>query len=338
MRIGIVGNNLYGQIFTRAVEATGRAQVVAMCPEFDEALEPFVIQHDLKPYPDLHRMLEAEKLDAVMLASVTAHHAASAQAAFQAGAHVLVDRPIATNLEACDRMIAAAQAAGRILMVGHVLQFWPEYVEAREMIQRGDLGKPVVVTASRVSGLLNPAWRARLLNPAYGLGGLEAHAHDVDFLIGLLGRPQAVSAQGTLTAEGAWAQIHTLLHFASGCHAAVEADYSVPLSFPLSMYLRVVGEDGTLVFTFRGALAARDTARRALLLVKPGAGPVKVEVPLDDAYGRMVGHFIDCIQQGKPPERCTAIQGRLALEVLLAVSQSAAARQAGAPVVTGAKG
>ncbi len=323
MRFGVVGNHLYGQIFARSIEATGRARAVAMCPEFSESLEPFASEHHLKAYPDLNSMLSGERLDGVMVASVTAHHESDVVACLKAGAHVLVDRPMAMTVDSCDRMIAAARSAGRILRVGYVLRFWSEYVAIREMIQRGDLGKPIFVTASRVSGVLNPAWQTRLLNPANGLGGLEAHAHDIDLLIGLFGEPQVIAAQGTFTQAGSCAQVHCLLRFANGCQAAVEADYRVPLNFPLSMYLRVVGEAGAAVFAFRGALAARETARRHLTFFKNGSEPVDVQVPTSDAYANMVSAFIDGIATGQPPIVDSVQQSRLSIHTLHAILQAA---------------
>lgn len=327
MRIGIVGNHLYGQLFTRSIETTGRAQAVAMCPEFSENLEPFATEHHLKPYPDLNSMLRAEKLDGVMVASVTANHESDVIACLSAGAHVLVDRPMAMTVQSCDRMITAARSAERTLMVGYVLQFWPEYVLIREMIQRGDLGKPLIVTASRVSGVLNPSWQARLLNPDYGLGGLEAHAHDIDLLISLFGDPQVIMAHGTFTENGSCAQVHSLLRFTDGCRAGVEADYRVPLNFPLSMYIRVVGEAAAAVFTFRGALAARDTARRRLTFFKNGTDPVDVSVPITDAYANMANYFLDCIAKGQEPQQGSALQARQSVLALLAILQSVKGEQ-----------
>ena len=51
MRIGIVGNNLYGQVFTRAVEAYPHATATAICPELGKSLEPFAADHNLKRTP-----------------------------------------------------------------------------------------------------------------------------------------------------------------------------------------------------------------------------------------------------------------------------------------------
>jgi predicted dehydrogenase len=325
-RIGIVGNNLYGQVFARAVAAAGRAHAVAICPELGESPEPLATEQQLKPYPTLQAMLEGESLDAVLLASVTAHHEADTLAALAAGVHVLMDRPVALSLEACDRMAARARSTRRVVMVGHVLQFWPEYVAVRERVQRGELGDITAVTASRVSGLLNPDWRARLLNPAYGFGGLEAHVHDIDLLNTLLGEPETVWAQGSQTPAGGWQRVQTSLGYPNGCKAAAEADYSVPLNFPLMMYLRVVGQEGTLVYTFRGALSASETARRRLMLYKPDAAPAPVEVTVTDAYVGMINHFLDGVQRGTPLKWGTLQQAKSALRVLLTIEQAARAK------------
>jgi predicted dehydrogenase len=174
---------------------------------------------------------------------------------------------------------------------------------------------------------LNPGWQQRLLNPAYGLGCLEAHIHDMDFINSVLGKPVRVSAQGRQTSQGAWVQVHSLLEYANGVNVGAEADYNVPLNFPLTMYLRVVGELGTLVFTFRGALAASQTARRSLILIKKGADPVELQVPITDAYGGMLAHFLDCATTYSQPQWGSPLQGRQALEILLAVSKSAACRE-----------
>ncbi len=328
MRVAIVGNNLYGQIFTRAAAATPGVEVVALCPEQGEALEPLAGQYGLKPYGSLRELLDAERPDAVLIASVTAHHEADALAAFEAGAHVLVDRPIAPTVDAADRMIDAARAARRLLLVGHVLRFWPEYVAARGILERGELGPPRVVTASRVSGLLNPAWAGRLLHPTDGLGALEAHTHDIDLLTGWFGVPTITAAQGTATAQGAPWQVHSLLRFTNGCVAGVEGDYSVPFNYPLSMYLRVVGEQGALQFVFQGALSARATARRSLTLIRNGVEPALVDVPQSDAYAALMGHFVDCIRSGAPPQHATAEQAREALAALLRIREAAFGAQA----------
>jgi predicted dehydrogenase len=332
--IGIVGNNLYGQTFAHAAATIEGAKVIALCPELSESLEPFATLMDLHPYPDLATMLAVEKPDAVLLACVSANHERDAMLALEAGAHVLVDRPMAMTKIACDRMLATANGVHRVLMVAHVLQFWPEYVTIREMIKRGSIGEPRVVTASRVSGLLDPSWRARVLNPLYGLGVLEAHIHDIEYITGLFGQPIWISAEGSRMADGTWVQMYTLLRFNGGCHSAIEADYSVPCGYPLTMYLRVVGEKGSLLFNFSGALSARDKARRSLTLFTEDAPPRHVDVPMNDAYQGMIMHFINCAQQGRQPKWGSARKARASLGILSAITDDAVAHQTrrGSPI------
>jgi UDP-N-acetylglucosamine 3-dehydrogenase len=323
MRVGIVGNNLYGQIFYRAFHGLENVEIVAMCPELGEQLEPFSTEHGIETYKDFHTMLEAVSLDIVILASVTSLHSIQAISAMVAGAHVLVDRPMALSLSECDQMIEQAQKSGKRLMIGHVLQYWPEYVVIREMVLNGELGRIHTGTGWRISGALNPAWQKRLLDPHNGLGCLEAHFHDIDFLNYLFGKPESVVAQGRKTSDGAWSQVHSQLRYQNGLRIAMEANYNVPRNYPLSMHLRMDGEKGTIVFNFQGALAAQSSAQRTLIQFANDSEPFVHNIESYDAYRSMTNHFLESISSGDPPPFGTPVQSRDALQVLHAISESA---------------
>ena len=79
-------------------------------------------------------------MEAVSITLPTFLHPEYTLAALAAGKHVLVEKPMALTVEACDTMIEAAQRADRILMVAHVLRFWPEYQALVELVQVGELG------------------------------------------------------------------------------------------------------------------------------------------------------------------------------------------------------
>jgi predicted dehydrogenase len=163
----------------------------------------------------------------------------------------------------------------------------------------------------------------RLTNPNYGLAGLEAHIHDVDILNTFVGKPESVFAQGTRNQNGAWIQVQSNISYVNHLPAALEANYSVPRNFPLSMYLKLVGEGATLVYTFQGALAAQKTAQRSLYLFRNGVEPQEITVTIQDSYLEMVKHFIACIKYNQQPEWGNANQARQALEVVLAIARSA---------------
>ena len=78
-------------------------------------------------YPSFEALLDDPTVDAVDICLPNDLHREFAVRALQAGKHVLCEKPIALTLEDADAMIAAARRAGRFLMIGHVLRFWPEY-------------------------------------------------------------------------------------------------------------------------------------------------------------------------------------------------------------------
>jgi UDP-N-acetylglucosamine 3-dehydrogenase len=323
MRIGIVGNNLYGQVYFRALQNFPAVEIVGMCPELDESLEPFTSQQGIPPYSSFHSMLNEARMDAVILASITSAHYSQAMQSMAAGAHVLIDRPMARSISECDQLIEQADRTRRRLMVGHVLQFWPEYVTMRNLIVTQTLGIVSTATGWRISGTLNPAWQNRLLNADYGLGCLEAHIHDIEFFTFLFGKPGSVFAQGSKTRDGAWAQIHSLLRYPNRLQVALEANYKVPLNYPLSMHTRIDGSKGTAVFNFQGALATQGSAQRSLMLFIKGQDPEIVHVEVLDAYRGLVEHFLDCVTTNQNPVYGSPIHSRGALEVILALSRSA---------------
>lgn len=208
-------------------------------------------------------------------------------------------------------------------MVGHVLQFWPEYVTLRNLIVGQTLGILSTATGWRISGTLNPAWQSRLLSAEHGLGCLEAHYHDIEFFTFLFGKPSSVYAQGVKTDAGALAQIHSLLRYPNGLQVALEANYNVPLNYPLNMHTRFDGNQGTAVFNFQGALATQGSAQRSLMLFIKDRDPEMVQVEILDAYRGLVEHFLECINTNQNPVYGNPIHSREALEVVLALSRSA---------------
>ena len=318
MRFGVVGNNLYGQMFTRGVNAIKDCQVVAICPDIEEDIDPMAVEYSLNKYQDLQSMLQSEELDVVLLASVTSHHTQQIITALDKGLHVIVDRPVTFSVSECEQVIKRSKETGKLVSVAQILNYWPEYVKIREMIGSGALGTITNVTTSRVSGLINSNWSQRLLNPKWGFGGLEALIHDIDFLNGLWGVPDVIAAQGSFSTEGGYQQVHALLNYHE-ILADVEADYGVSYNYPLTMYFRAVGSAGTLQFEFRGALAKQGSSKRSLTFFPKGSEPNVIEIPLYDAFPSLVANFTDCIKNNKTPEWGNILQAKVNLETLVKI-------------------
>ncbi len=321
MRFGIVGNNLYGQIFTREISTVKDCKVVAICSDLDENLDSLANEFFLKKYKNFQTMLQTETMDVVFLASVTQHHACQVMSALKHGLHVVVDRPMTFTVPECEQVIKCSEETGKLVIVAQVLNFWPEYVKIREMISAGALGTITNVTTSRVSGLINPNWAHRLLNPEYGFGDLEALVHDIDFLNGLWGESKLIKVHGNYSRENGFLQVHALLNY-NGLHAGIESDYGVPYNYPLTMYFRAVGTEGTLQFIFRGALTKQAKSSRLLTFFQQGSEPQTIAVPVYDAFQSLATYFIACISLNKTPEWGNMYQAKSNLETLVKIADS----------------
>ena len=109
----------------------GRAQ--GLCQQYTSG--------SAKAYTDYKQMLGDPGIDAVVVAGPNSLHAQQAMEAFQAGKHVLVEKPMATTREDARAMINAAKKAGKFLMVGQNQRLMPPHVRAKQILQTGRLGK-----------------------------------------------------------------------------------------------------------------------------------------------------------------------------------------------------
>ncbi|HEX5621791.1 MAG TPA: Gfo/Idh/MocA family oxidoreductase, partial [Solirubrobacteraceae bacterium] len=193
---------------------------------------------------DWEEVVAAPDIDAVDICLPTPLHTPVALRALAAGKHVLLEKPIALSLDDADAIGAAADAAGRVLMVGHVLRYFPEILELRRRLDTGELGRPLSATALRLSA--PPDWNQWMLDPAKSGGVLvDMMIHDFDIVAALLGPARRVRAS---TAAGG-KHFEVLLDHDGG-PSAVEGSHAMPPSYPFTAGLRVLCERGVLEHRF----------------------------------------------------------------------------------------
>src|SRR5206468_4378835 len=119
--------------------------------------------------------------------------------ALQAGKHVLVEKAIALQPADADAMVAAAHKAGKLLMVAHVLPFFPEFAYAAEVVRDGRYGKLLGAHFKRV--IARPDWSADIADAARTGGpAVDLHIHDTHFIGLVCGVPSAVFSTGVVEA------------------------------------------------------------------------------------------------------------------------------------------
>ncbi|MCS7459318.1 Gfo/Idh/MocA family oxidoreductase [Paenibacillus doosanensis] len=123
-------------------------ELVAFCDVIMERAEHYAGQYGAKAYTDYNEMLKAEKPDAVSVCTPNVLHAPVAIAAVNAGAHVLVEKPMATTEAEGLAMIEAARKNGVYLMVGHNQRLMPPHVKAKQLLESGKMGKVLTFRTS----------------------------------------------------------------------------------------------------------------------------------------------------------------------------------------------
>ena len=151
-------------------------------------------------YQDLDELLADPEIDLIDNCLPPHLHAELTIRALRAGKHVFVEKPMALTTSDCKRMVAAAQKAGRQVLVGHVLPFFPEYQRAGKLIDSGKYGKLIGGSFLRV--ISDPLWLPDFYDPDRVGGPLvDLHVHDAHLIRMLFGMPVSLSSYGRMRGD-----------------------------------------------------------------------------------------------------------------------------------------
>src|SRR5262245_20549297 len=141
LRIGVAGLGYWGPNLARNFAAVEGCEVAWLCDERPEALEQFGAAHPgAQRAASIEALLADDELDAVVLATPVPTHAELAVRTLEAGKHCFVEKPLAQSVADAERAVAAAEAAGRVLMVDHLLEYHPGIAKLKEIADGGELG------------------------------------------------------------------------------------------------------------------------------------------------------------------------------------------------------
>lgn len=154
----------------------------------------------MKAYASVDELLNDSTIDLIDNCLPPHLHAEVSMRALQAGKHVFVEKPMALTAAECNKMVAVAKKAGKQILVGHVLPYFPEYAHARKVIDSGKFGKVIGGSFKRV--ISDPLWLKDFYDPRRVGGPLvDLHVHDAHFIRLLFGMPTAVFSQGRMRGE-----------------------------------------------------------------------------------------------------------------------------------------
>ncbi|MCS6977126.1 MAG: Gfo/Idh/MocA family oxidoreductase [Gemmatales bacterium] len=321
VRIGIVGIGFMGMIHFLAARKLQGAAVTALHSRDPKKLAgdwrsiqgnfgPRGEMMDLsgfKKYQRFEDLLADADVDLVDICLPTHLHAPAAIAALKAGKHVLVEKAIALTPEDAEAMVEAARQAQRLLMVAHVLPFFPEFAFAFETIRSGRYGKLLAGQFIRV--ISKPDWSADIADAAKTGGpAVDLHVHDTHF-IGLIGGvPRAVFSRGVVN-NGVVEHLTTQYVYDDGpalsCTSGAICQKARPFVHGYELYL----EQATLTYQSDG---------RPLTVLHADGNTEKPALSGgDDATAAFTAELqcaADAVRSGKEPD---LLSGRLARDALV---------------------
>ncbi len=322
VRIGLVGIGFMGRTHFLAAQRLTGAKVAAVCSRDPAKLagdwtntrgnfgpEPGRVDlTGVKTYDSYPALLADPDIDLIDVCTVTDQHAPLAVQALEAGKHVLVEKAIALTPTDADRMVAAARAAGRLLMVAHVLPFIPEFKFAAAAVRGRTYGKLLGAHFKRV--IAKPDWSADI-GDASKTGGpaVDLHIHDTHFVGLLCGVPQAVFSTGVVDGDAVTYLTTQYLYGPGGpsvsCSSGAVSMSGRPFVHGFEVYL----ERATVLF---------DSGGTALTLLTADGKTSHPEVPGGGdpiaAFADELQTAVDGVKAGREPD---LLSGKLARDALV---------------------
>jgi UDP-N-acetylglucosamine 3-dehydrogenase len=301
-------------------------EFVAFCDPVIERAQQYAEEYGAKAYADYEVMLKEIKVDAVSVCTPNVLHAPASIAAANAGAHVLVEKPMATTDEEAAAMIEAAHKNNVYLMVGHNQRFMPPHVKAKEILKSGKLGKVLSFRTSfghpgpegwSVDG--RESWFFRKEEAVMGsMGDLGVHKSDLiryfleDEVASVTGFIGTIHKEDTAVDDNAVC----VLRMQSGAIGSLVASWT---------YYK--GEDNSTIFWCENGVMKIGTDPEDQVIVELRDGTVErykvgaIATNTKQTTSGVVDAFVNSILNQTPPS-ISGEEGRKSLKVILAAFES----------------
>ena len=329
MKVGLCGYGPMGRTHAELLARHEDVELVAVADLQNELRQRAREEHGVVTYDSGEALIDARGADVIFVCAPTYMHASLSIRALEAGAHVFSEKPMGLNVAECTAMIKAARRADKMLTVGQVLRFWPEYVFLKNAIDSGSYGPLQSLSMTRVGGVSIGYERWFLDERRGGMQVFDRHIHDTDLTLWLLGLPDAVEAFGfekDATTEGGL--VHTFTRYIyDGLAVSAEGSADLPAGFPFTMSYLAVFEQAAIEYNSRQApaLTLYDGGEPQTPVLPQPLGSIQSGLNIGSAGGYLLEqlYFFDCIRTGRSPEMVTPESARETVRVVRAEIESA---------------
>ncbi len=322
VQIGLIGAGRMGRVFAHTLAFNvPQAELAAVADLSESTVQEVVERYGAKAgYRNYLELLERDDIQAVVIASPTKSHVEVVKAAAAAGKQIFCEKPLAMTLEGCDEAIQAAQAAGVRLQVGFMRRYDPAYMMAKQQIEAGVIGTPVMFKSTG----RDPRCPSLEFARRESSGGLilDMGIHDFDAARWLMGSEvERVYSEGGCLVFPQLSEVGDIdnavvnLKFANGAIGNVDVSRNAVYGYDIRS--EVLGSEGGLLI---------GKMQQTATLVMTRAGVIHDTVPyfmerFGEAYAAEIADFVTCIQEDREP-RVSGLDARAATAIGIAATIS----------------
>lgn len=333
--VGVVGMNYWGPNLARNLDRLGGCRLAWVCDRDEDVLARHRSSYPSSRFTtDLGDLLADDALDAVVIATPVPTHAPLARMVLEAGKEVFVEKPLALNGRDANELVAIAGAAGRILMVDHLLVYHPAVQKLKELVDEGSLGEVFYLYGNRQNlGIVRPDE-----NALWSLG-----PHDISVMLHLVGeRPSEVSATGeSYLQPGVEDVVFGRIRFPSGILGHLHLSWLDPHKM---RKMTVIGSERMVVFDDmeterkvtvydKGPIPRTETYGE---YIQVRSGDIHIpKIPAAEPLRIVCERFVAAVRD-RGPTPSDGAAGAIVVEVLEAMSQSLT--ESGRPVALSPRG
>jgi len=313
-KVGVIGCGYWGKNLIRNFAALGN--LVAVCDANHDQAQAEAANYKVQALA-LDEILNHTDIDGVVIAAPAAQHYTLTVSALNSDKHVFVEKPVALKVEEAQHLCQLAQSKNKTLMVGHLLQYHPTFLELKKIVKKGKLGKLLYLYSNRLN-------LGKFRNEENILWSFAPH--DISMILSLIGElPYEVYATGSHHLNSHIADVTTThLSFKSGVKGHIFVSWLHPFK---EQKLVVVGEKGMAVFNDNLAWGEKlQLFPHTVNWVDGIPTPVKAEgiyvaQEIAEPLRLECEHFLHCIDSNEAP-RTDGVEGMRVLQVLDAAERS----------------
>jgi predicted dehydrogenase len=330
---GLIGTGLWGEMHAKTYSSSPDVEFKAVCDLREDRAKEIAKNYDAGDwYTDYKKLIDRDDISAVSIATPDFAHTDIAVYALKAGKHVLIEKPLATSVEDCEKILSAVNNTK--LMVDFHNRWNPPFVQAKTAIENGELGKPMMMSIRLNDTIFVPTNMLKWASKSEVVWFVGSHIVDLTRWLfnDEVCKVYAVSRSEVLKSKGVDTPdfYQAILEFRNGGVATIENCWILPDSLPtvIDFKCEIVGSEGAVYMD----ISSHRTIQK--YTSDKASDPDVFVFPM--IHGRQMGfavesikHFIDCVVNDKTP-MVTGEDGLMTTKIISAIRESS---KKGSPII-----